>query len=105
MNINDNINDFNIIKPERISNPFKTENTKEESGIGTFSELFSNFVGGVNSKLLQAGEISRKVASGEVKDINQVVFAWQEAGLLLKMTRGIAQKLIEGAKTLFQTNI
>ncbi len=105
MNINDNLNNFNIIKPEKITNPFKSEETQESKGIGSFGQLFNNVIGGVNNKLLQAGEMSRKVASGEVKDINQVVFAWQEAGLLLKMTRGIAQKLIEGAKTLFQTNI
>jgi len=105
MNINDNLNNFNIVKPEKIANPFKTEESKETQGIGTFSQLFNNVIGNVNNKLLEASEMSRKVASGEVKDINQVVFAWQEAGLLLKMTRGIAQKLIEGAKTLFQTNI
>ena len=102
MNIGDN---FSIMKPEKLVNPFKGQEVKEDTGIQTFGSIFSKAVGGVNNKLLEAGELSRKVASGEVKDINQVVFAWQEAGMLLKMTRGIAQKLIEGAKTLFQTNI
>lgn len=92
-------------KPTKITNPFVETKGTVESGMATFGELLKNSIGSANSKLLEAGDISRKVASGEVKDINQVVFAWQEAGLTLKMIRGITQKLIEGAKTLFQTNI
>jgi len=89
----------------KITNPFKGEENKVESGMVSFSSLIKNAVDSANQKLINTGDITRKVASGEVKDINQVVFAWQEAGLTLKMMRGITQKLIEGAKTLFQTNI
>lgn len=99
-------NPIDITKPGKISNPFTaTNNTVSESGMATFGEVLKNAVSSANSKLVESGNISRKVASGEVKDINQVVFAWQEAGLTLKMIRNITQKLIEGAKTLFQTNI
>ncbi len=99
-------NPIDITKPGKIANPFtSTNDTVSESGMATFGEVLKNAVSSANSKLVEAGDISRKVASGEVKDINQVVFAWQEAGLTLKMIRNITQKLIEGAKTLFQTNI
>lgn len=99
------INPINLGKPEKIENPFLGSNTVSESGMTTFGSILKNAITGANDKLLQAGDISRKLASGEVKDINTVVFAWQEAGLTLKMMRSITQKLIEGAKTLFQTNI
>ncbi|MFN3995697.1 MAG: flagellar hook-basal body complex protein FliE [bacterium] len=99
------INPINLGKPEKIANPFTESNTVSESGMSTFGSIIKNAISGANNKLLQAGDISRKLASGEVKDINTVVFAWQEAGLTLKMMRSITQKLIEGAKTLFQTNI
>jgi len=89
----------------KVTNPFKSEMNKLESGMVSFSELIKGAIDSANQKLKYSGEISRKVASGEVKDINQVVFAWQEAGLTLKMMRAITQKLIEGAKTLFQTNL
>ncbi|MCS7243805.1 MAG: flagellar hook-basal body complex protein FliE [Candidatus Calescibacterium sp.] len=98
-------NPIDIVKPNKIASPFVENRSVSESGMASFGEVLKNVVGSANSKLLEAGDISRKVASGEVKDINQVVFAWQEAGLTLKMVRSITQKLIEGAKTLFQTNI
>lgn len=99
------INPINLNKPEKIVNPFAETGNISESGMSTFGSLLKNAINSANNKLLEAGDISRKVASGEVKDINTVIFAWQEAGLTLKMMRNITQKLIEGAKTLFQTNI
>ncbi|MCX7759087.1 MAG: flagellar hook-basal body complex protein FliE [bacterium] len=98
-------NPMDIVKPTKVGSPFARNRSVSESGMASFGEVLKNAVGSANNKLLEAGDISRKVASGEVKDINQVVFAWQEAGLTLKMVRSITQKLIEGAKTLFQTNI
>ncbi|MEN3015000.1 MAG: flagellar hook-basal body complex protein FliE [bacterium] len=98
-------NPIDITKPTRLANPFVETKSTAESGMVTFGDVIKNTIGSANNKLLEAGDISRKLASGEVKDVNQVVFAWQEAGLTLKMIRGITQKLIEGTKTLFQTNI
>ncbi|MCS7165157.1 MAG: flagellar hook-basal body complex protein FliE [Candidatus Calescibacterium sp.] len=98
-------NPLDIVRPSKLSNPFIETKTISESGMATFGDVLKNAINSANSKLVQAGDVSRKVASGEIKDINQVVFAWHEAGLTLKMMRSITQKLIEGAKTLFQTNI
>ncbi len=98
-------NPLDILRPEKLTNPFTQTKTVSESGMSTFGNFLKSAINSANNKLLEAGDITRKVASGEVKDINQVVFAWQEAGLTLKMIRSVTQKLIEGAKTLFQTNI
>ncbi len=93
MKINDNLNSFNITKPEKIANPFKTEETQESKGIVSFGQLFNNVIQGVNNKLLQAGEMSRKVASGEVKDINQVVFCMARSWIITKDDKRYSSKI------------
>jgi len=84
---------------------FKGVESPVKEGVVTFGDLLKQAVSQADSVIARAGEMSRKVATGQVKSIQEVTLAWAESGLVIKMARLVTSKVIEAARTLFQVQV
>lgn len=71
----------------------------------TFQSLFAQAVNGVNDSLLTAGDLGRKVITGEVKNLHEVSIAGAKAEVMLKLATQITSKVTQAATQLFQMQI
>ncbi len=101
--------DFNVNKVIKGITPPKPLIEKTSSpvqeGVVTFAKALTEALYKANQVVMKSGEVGRKVATGQVKSVQEVTLTWLECGLVLKMARNITSKVIEGAKTLFQTQV
>lgn len=71
----------------------------------TFQNLFSQAVNGVNDSLMHAGDLGRKVMTGEVKNLHEVSIAGVKAEIMLKLATQVTSKVTQAATQLFQMQI
>lgn len=101
---NANIINPNPIEPNKIgqsavNSPFKPDETK------SFKEIFSKYVNDVNTMQHDADTSITKLATGEIKDVHQVMTAVAEAEVSFKMMMEIRHKLVSAYKDLIKTNV
>jgi flagellar hook-basal body complex protein FliE len=61
----------------------------------SFAEALSNALGDVQSKQNLADEAIRKLATGEVQDVHQVMVAFEQARLSMQLLTEVRNKLVE----------
>jgi len=71
----------------------------------TFKKVLGDFMSKVSDLQLDADESIKKLASGEVKDIHQVMTALAEADISFKMMMTIRSKLVEAYKEVMKMQV
>lgn len=71
----------------------------------SFQNLFSQAVNGVNDTLMRSGDLSRKVVTGDVKNLHEVSIAGLKSELMLKLATQVTSKMTQAATQLFQMQI
>ncbi len=87
-----------------IGATMKTDAVAEE-GAPSFANVLAKSLEGVNESLQTAGEMSEKLALGEVNNLHEVTIAGQKANIMLRLTTQIASKISHACTTLFQMQI
>lgn len=71
----------------------------------TFGNIMQAHLYGANDALNAAGDQTKKLLRGEVKNPHDVAISGQKAGIMLKMTTTICSKVTSACTTLFQMQI
>lgn len=64
-------------------------------GSSSFANVLSDAIGDVQSKQELADDAIRKLATGEVKDVHQVMVAFEQARLSMQLLTEVRNKLVE----------
>jgi len=81
---------------------------KEPSTLNTdssFSNILANAVNEVNNDIKTAEQLSDKVATGEVKDVHQVMIAMEKANLGLQLTVQVRNKVVEAYQEIMRMQV
>ena len=88
------------LKPEGVQHQGKAD-----TGDNPFKKVLSEFFDKVNDMQLNADESIKKLATGEVKDIHQVMSALAEADLSFKMMMTIRTRLVDAYKEVMKMQV
>lgn len=92
----ENINPDMNIKPICPIDPIPTDGSKTEKVEGpNFKEFLKNSINEMNDLNQQAEQAVEKLASGEVKDIHEVMIAVEKANMTFSMMMQIRNKLMQ----------
>jgi flagellar hook-basal body complex protein FliE len=83
----------------------KKDISKEENPLKSFSNLLEEAISEVNTLQNRADQMMEKLATGEVKDLHQVMIALEEANLALQLTLQIRNKVIEAYQEIMRMQI
>jgi flagellar hook-basal body complex protein FliE len=67
---------------------------------GGFGETFKSFISDVNEMQNVAADKTLKFATGQIKDVHEVMAASEEAGISLSLLIEVRNKLLDGYKEL-----
>ncbi len=67
---------------------------------GSFGETFKSFMNDVNEMQVTSNEKAQQFATGQIKDVHEVMAAAEEAGISMSLLIEIRNKLLEGYKEL-----
>ena len=70
-----------------------------------FAERLKKVLGDVNDLQLEAGELSAKFATGEVKDIHEVMVAAEKANISFELVMEVRNKLVEAYREIMRMQI
>jgi flagellar hook-basal body complex protein FliE len=71
----------------------------------SFEQVFKDFVTDVNTLQKKAGRAIDQMASGEVRDIHQVMTAVEEAGIALDLMLEIRNRVLEGYQEIMRMQV
>ena len=95
----DNITSVGPIRPNSIF-PFETDKPQETPK--TFADMLKGAVNNVDALSKTADDMMLKLATGEVKDVHEVMIAAEEAELALQLTVEIRDRIIEAYQTVMR---
>ena len=98
-------NKISSLKPIDVERSFTIETEKPQGEGQNFGSVLAAAVGKTNSSLNNVSELSRQLATGELKNMHDLTIAELKADMLLKMTTQVASKLATSAQTIFQMQI
>ena len=78
--------------------------TAVERGAG-FADTLKQFVSDVNEMQVAADDKTKKFATGEIKDIHEVMAATEEAGISLMLLIELRNKALDAYKELMRTPV
>lgn len=81
---------------------------KEGLSIGkepSFKEIVGNFLSTVNQLQIDADAKVRGLATGEVKNLHEVMIASEKAGLAMQFTMQLRNRLIEAYQDILRTQV
>jgi flagellar hook-basal body complex protein FliE len=67
---------------------------------GGFGETFKSFISDVNQMQVTEAQKEQQFATGQIKDVHEVMAASEEAGLSLMLLIEVRNKLLDGYKEL-----
>lgn len=73
--------------------------------VGSFGQVLSNALNQVNALQHRADAMARGVATGEVRDLHQVMIAAQEAGLAFELTMQIRNKIVDAYQEIMRMQV
>ena len=79
------------------------KNPTEQSG--GFGDTLKTFIGGVNEMQKTEEQKELQFATGQIKDVHEVMAASEEAGLSLSLLIEIRNKLLDGYKELTRIQV
>lgn len=71
----------------------------------SFQQFLGNAIGQTNQALLESDDMSRKLATGQVQDIHQVMVALEKANLSLQYTLQMRNKVIDAYQEIMRMSI
>jgi len=77
----------------------------QETGSASFGDTFKSFISDVNQMQTTAADKELKFATGQIKDVHEVMAASEEAGLSLSMLIEVRNKLLDGYKELIHIQV
>ncbi|WP_281951164.1 flagellar hook-basal body complex protein FliE [Nitrosophilus kaiyonis] len=96
------------MKVHSISNDFvpfdKIENQKKED-IKGFDEILKDFIGKVNSDLKEAGVAEEKLISGDVKNLEELMYKIEKADISLRLITEIRNKALESYQDIMRMQV
>lgn len=72
---------------------------------GSFGDMLGKALTEVNNLQLQADDLSKKLATGEITDVHTVTIAAEKAALALQMTVQIRNKVIEAYQEIMRMQL
>jgi flagellar hook-basal body complex protein FliE len=69
---------------------------------GSFGETFKSFISDVNEMQKTSAEKELQFATGQIKDVHEVMAAAEEAGISLQLLIEVRNKLMDGYKELIR---
>jgi len=72
---------------------------------GNFGETFKSFISDVNQMQITESQKEQQFATGQIKDVHEVMAATEEATLSLQMLIEIRNKLVDGYKELTRISV
>ena len=90
-------NNLNHIRPVMPNSILRPEALKEVPGREdqSFSKILENSIQSVNRLQKDAGVQVEKLAKGEIKDVDQVMIALEEAGTTFKLMMKVRDQLLK----------
>jgi flagellar hook-basal body complex protein FliE len=88
-----------------IPNPTEVPLPKTDNKVGGFGETLKEFIGDVNQMQVTANDKTLKFATGEIKDLHEVMAATEEAQISLMLLMEIRNKAMDGYKELMRTPV
>lgn len=85
--------------------PTTQETLSTNSSQDSFKSTLNNFLKEANNNILEAGEMARKFANGEVSEIHDVMIASQKASVSLEMVVEIRNKLVEAYREFMRIQV
>ncbi len=93
------MNPLSISNPTLFNGNFQSKDAVNKTSPATALNQFSQYLGdaleAVNRQQVEAEQMTEKLATGEVKDLHQVLIATQAANLSLALTVQVRNKVIE----------
>lgn len=89
--------DLFSLRPEPLMKEGEEPKGKEQAApnmVNLFSEIIKKGLTSTNNQALEAGDMDRKLVSGEVTNIHDVMIAAAKAGIALNFTMEIRNKVI-----------
>jgi flagellar hook-basal body complex protein FliE len=74
-------------------------------GANSFGETLKQFVSDVNEMQVTSADKAMKFATGEIKDVHEVMAASEEAGISLSLLLELRNKALDGYKELMRTPV
>jgi flagellar hook-basal body complex protein FliE len=94
------------IKPVSILNTMAAQAAAPSAQANaSFQELLAQAIGQTNQSMLQADDMSRKLATGEAQDMHQVMIAMEKANLSLQMTLQVRNKMVDAYQEIMRMQI
>ncbi len=78
---------------------------EEKEAAPSFQSMFLQALNTANDTLMTAGDLGKKLATGELKDLHDVTIAGAKAEVMLHLTTQIASKISSACTTLFQMQL
>jgi flagellar hook-basal body complex protein FliE len=88
-----------------IPNPVEVPLTKQTGTVGSFADTLKGFIGDVNQMQVTANDKTLKFATGEIKDLHEVMAASEEASISLSLLTELRNKALDGYKELVRTPV
>jgi len=82
-----------------------TEAPGASHAVGSFSNVLSRFVEGVNSKQVAAGDAVRGLISGQDVSLHQAMIAMEEASVSFQLMVEVRNKLLESYQELMRMQV
>lgn len=88
-----------------ITGPRETPLNPKPQGVGGFGETLKDFISDVNQMQHVSAEKTLQFATGEIKDLHEVMAAAEEASISMALLIEIRNKVLEGYKELMRTPV
>lgn len=98
----DVLNSIASVGPIRPNTVFPLSTDKPEKGAPSFGEMLNNAINVVNDQNIVADQKLQQMATGEVKDVNEVMLAMQKAGLSMDLVVAIRDRALEAYQTIMR---
>jgi len=95
---------LNAIRPAAESSP-KTATSIAGAGGPSFGDVVKNAVEEVNSLQAGADDLARKLATGDVQDIHQVMLALDKASTAFGLTVQVRNKVVEAYQEIMRLQV
>ncbi len=82
-----------------------TPEPAKPNGANGFGETLKQFISDVNEMQVTADDKAMKFATGEIKDVHEVMAAAEEAGISLSLLLELRNKALDGYKELMRTPV
>ncbi|WP_132768514.1 flagellar hook-basal body complex protein FliE [Tepidibacillus fermentans] len=98
---------MNRINPLIQVNPQMTEKVEPASKdpVTPFSEILKNALNQVETDIKTSNDLVKKVSTGDIQDLHQVMIATEKANLGLQLTVQVRNKIVEAYQEIMRMQV